>query len=144
MIIDGTNRIQRGILANKRFYQTTAQIMADFENKGYPNSADETAKVIAAYHDIVQHKAKNTYNPDYNEAFKKIDDAIADMAHKVFYDCDKKSYFTMEGFLISGNRKTVVACRWKEQAADGLCAMAVCTCRIGRTLRVVGIGGRYG
>ena len=42
--------------------------------------------------DIVQHKAKNTYNPDYNEAFKKIDDAIADMAHKVFYDCDKKSY----------------------------------------------------
>ncbi len=92
MIIDGTNRIQRGILANKRFYQTTAQIMADFENKGYPNSADETAKVIAAYHDIVQHKAKNTYNPDYNEAFKKIDDAIADMAHKVFYDCDKKSY----------------------------------------------------
>lgn len=92
MIIDGTNRIQRGILTNKCFYQTTAQIMADFEGKGYQNSADETAKVIAAYHDIVQHKAKNNYNPDYNEAFKKIDDAIADMAHKVFYDCDKKSY----------------------------------------------------
>lgn len=92
MIIDGTNRIQRGILTNKCFYQTTAQIMNDFESKGYANSADETAKVIAAYHDIVHRKSKNTYNPDYNEAFKKIDDAIADMAHKVFYDCDKKSY----------------------------------------------------
>ena len=87
MIIDGNNKKQRSILTNKCFYQTTAQIMHDFEEKGYANSADETAKVIAAYHDIV-----NNFNPDYNEAFKKIDSAIESLAHKVFYDCDKKSF----------------------------------------------------
>lgn len=79
-------------MTNKCFYQTTAQIMCDFEAKGYANSADETAKVIAAYHDIVRRKTKNNFNNDYNEAFKKIDKAIELMAHKVFYDCDKKSF----------------------------------------------------
>lgn len=92
MVIDGTNKKQRSILTNKCFYQTTAQIMCDFEAKGYANSADETAKVIAAYHDIVRRKTKNNFNNDYNEAFKKIDKAIELMAHKVFYDCDKKSF----------------------------------------------------
>ena len=92
MVIDGSNPKQRSILTNKCFYQTTAQIMFDFESKGYPNAADETAKVIAAYHDIVKKKSKNNFNPDYNEAFHKIDDAIKNIAHKVFYDCDKKSY----------------------------------------------------
>ncbi len=92
MVIDGSNKIQRSILTNKCFYQTTARIMFDFENKGYANAADETARVIAAYHDIVRKKSRNNYNPDYNEAFKKIDDAIELMANKVFYDCDKKSY----------------------------------------------------
>ncbi len=92
MVIDGSNKKQRSILTNKCFYQTTAQIMHDFEAKGYANSADETAKVIAAYHDIVRKKTKNNFNSDYNEAFKKIDNAIETMAHKVFYDYDKKSF----------------------------------------------------
>ena len=99
MVIDGSNRKQRSILTNKCFYQTTAQIMHDFEAKGYPNSADETAKVIAAYHDIVKKKTRNNFNPDYNEAFQKIDQAIELMANKVFYDCDKKSYdFAYQSF----------------------------------------------
>ena len=66
--------------------------MHDFEQKGYANSADETAKVIAAYHNIVQKKSKNTFNKDYNEAFTKIDDAIKSMANKVFYTYDKQSF----------------------------------------------------
>ena len=58
MIIDSNNKKQKSILTNKCFYQTTARIMRDFEEKGYANSADETAKVIAAYHDIVRKKSK--------------------------------------------------------------------------------------
>lgn len=92
MIIDGNNKKQRSILTNKCFYQTTAKIMRDFEEKGYPNSADETAKVIAAYHDIVKRKSRNHYNQDYNAAFEKIDEAINSLANKVFYDCDKKKH----------------------------------------------------
>ncbi len=92
MIIDGNNKRQRSILTNKCFYQTTAQIMRDFEEKGYVNSADETAKVISAYHDLVKKRTKNNYNNDYNEAFQRIDGAIKGLANRVFYDCDKKSY----------------------------------------------------
>ena len=92
MIIDGNNKKQRGILTNKCFYQTTAQIMKDFERKGYANSADETVKVISAYHDLVQKKVKNNFNADYNNAFQKIDTAIKSLANQVFYDCDNKSY----------------------------------------------------
>lgn len=92
MIIDGNNKRQRSILTNKCFYQTTAQIMRDFEEKGYANSADETAKVISAYHDLVKKRTKNNYNNDYNEAFQRIDGAIKGLANRVFYDCDKKSY----------------------------------------------------
>lgn len=92
MIIDGNNKKQRSILTNKCFYQTTAQIMRDFEEKGYANSADETAKVIAAYHDVVKKRTRNNFNPDYNSAFQRIDSAIQNLANKVFYDCDKKSY----------------------------------------------------
>lgn len=92
MIINSNDISQRNILTNKCYYQTTAQIMHDFEQKGYANSADETAKVIAAYHSVVQKKEKNTYNKDYNEAFGKIDNAIKNMANKVFYSYDKKSY----------------------------------------------------
>ena len=91
MIIDSNNKKQKSILTNKCFYQTTARIMRDFEEKGYANSADETAKVIAAYHSIVQKKTKNNYNSDYNSAFKRIDNAIQSLANQVFYDCDKKS-----------------------------------------------------
>ncbi len=102
MIIDSNNKKQRTILTNKCFYQTTAQIMRDFEEKGYANSADETAKVIAAYHNIVKKKSKNNYNSDYNAAFQKIDQAIQSLANKVFYDCDKKSldyaYHSFEEF----------------------------------------------
>ena len=92
MIINSNDSSQRNILTNKCYYQTTAQIMHDFEQKGYANSADETAKVIAAYHNIVQKKSKNTFNKDYNEAFTKIDDAIKSMANKVFYTYDKQSF----------------------------------------------------
>lgn len=92
MIINSNDMLQRNILTNKCFYQTTAQIMRDFEQKGYANSADETAKVIAAYHNVVQKKAKNTFNKDYNEAFEKIDAAIKNMANKVFYIYDKNSF----------------------------------------------------
>lgn len=91
MIIDSKNETQKSILTNKCFYQTTSQIMHEFEQKGYANSADETAKVIAAYHDVVQKKTKNHFNKDYNEAFKKIDDAIKGLANKVFYSYDKES-----------------------------------------------------
>ena len=66
--------------------------MHDFEQKGYSNAADETAKVIAAYHDVVQKKSRNNFNNDYNEAFQKIDAAIKNMANKVFYTFDKKSF----------------------------------------------------
>lgn len=90
MIIDSNNKSQRSILTNKCFYQTTARIMRDFEEKGYANSADETAKVIAAYHDLVKKKTKNNFNADYNAAFQRIDNAIQTLANKVFYDCDKK------------------------------------------------------
>ena len=92
MIIDSNNRKQKSILTNKCFYQTTAQIMRDFEEKGYANSADETAKVITAYHQIVRKKVKNNFNADYNAAFRRIDNAIDTLANKVFYDCDKKSH----------------------------------------------------
>ena len=102
MIIDGNNKKQRSILTNKCFYQTTAQIMHDFEQKGYANSADETVKVISAYHDLVKKKAKNTYNEDYNQAFQRIDSAIKGLANKVFYDCDSKAqdyaYHSFEEF----------------------------------------------
>ncbi len=92
MIIDSNNKKQKSILTNKCFYQTTARIMRDFEEKGYANSADETAKVISAYHSIVQKKTKNNYNADYNDAFRRIDTAIQNLANQVFYDCDKKSF----------------------------------------------------
>ena len=76
--------------------------MRDFEEKGYANAADETAKVIAAYHDIVKKKTKNHFNADYNNAFKRIDTAIQSLANQVFYDCDKKSldyaYHSFEEF----------------------------------------------
>ena len=92
MIIDGNNKKQRSILTNKCFYQTTAKIMHDFEQKGYANSADETLKVISAYHEIVKKKSRNHYNNDYNAAFQKIDEAIDSLANKVFYDYDKKRH----------------------------------------------------
>lgn len=92
MIIDSNNPKQRSILTNKCYYQTTAQIMHDFEAKGYPNAADETLKVINAYHDLVKKRTKNTFNSDYNDAFRKIDIAIDNMANRVFYSYDAKSH----------------------------------------------------
>lgn len=92
MIIDSNNPKQRSILTNKCYYQTTAQILHDFEKKGYVNAADETLKVINAYHDLVQRRIKNNFNADYNEAFRKIDVAIDNMANRVFYAYDKKSH----------------------------------------------------
>lgn len=92
MIIDSSNTKQRSILTNKCFYQTTAQIMYDFESKGYANSADETLKVINAYHSLIKKKVKNNFNPDYNAAFQKIDEAIKLLANKVYYEYDRRSY----------------------------------------------------
>ncbi len=92
MIVDSNNLKQCSILTNKCYYQTMSQIMHDFEQKGYPNAADETLKVINAYHDIIRKKTKNNFGPDYNEAFKKIDMAIDCMANQVFYTYDSKSH----------------------------------------------------
>ncbi|MBR1649393.1 MAG: hypothetical protein IJ689_07870 [Alphaproteobacteria bacterium] len=92
MIIDSSNAKQKSILTNKYFYQTTAQIMRDFESKGYANSADETLKVINAYHDVVKKKIKNNFSADYNEAFEKIDNVIKTLANKIFYNYDKHSF----------------------------------------------------
>ena len=92
MIIDSNNAKQKSILTNKYFYQTTAQIMHDLEEKGYANSADETLKVINAYHDVVKKKTKNNFNADYNAAFEKIDKAIKKLGNQVFYNYDKRSY----------------------------------------------------
>ena len=91
MIIDSSNKQQQSILTNKTFYQTTAKIMSDFEAKGYANSADETNRVISAYHEIVKKKSKNNYNKDYNNAFNQIDDAIKNLANKVFYNYSNKN-----------------------------------------------------
>ena len=88
MIIDSKNETQKSILTNKCFYQTTAQIMHEFEKKGYANSADETAKVIAAYHDLVQKKAKNNFSKDYNEAFNGYENKSLDYAYKSFAKFD--------------------------------------------------------
>ena len=102
MIIDSSNTKQKSILTNKCFYQTTSQIMRDFEEKGYVNCADETLKVISAYHDIVKKKSKNNFNEDYNVAFQRIDSAIKTIASKVYYDKDKKgldhAYNSFENF----------------------------------------------
>lgn len=92
MIINSNDTLQRNILTNKCFYQTTADIMRSFEEKGYSNAADETAKVIVAYHNSIHKKNKKSLNKDYNEAFQKIDNAIKMMAHKVFYIYDQKSF----------------------------------------------------
>jgi len=92
MIINSNNPLQRHILTNKCFYLTTAQIVHDFEKKGYQNATDEAAKVIAAYHALVQKKSKNTYNKDYNEAFARIDKAIKSVANQVFYTYDGRSF----------------------------------------------------
>ena len=92
MIINTSNPLQRHIFTNKCFYLTTAQIIRDFEKKGYRNAADEAVNAIRAYHELVQKRAKNTYNKDYNEAFARIDKAIKDVANQVFYHHDNKSF----------------------------------------------------
>ncbi|MFV0626834.1 MAG: hypothetical protein ACK5N8_05755 [Alphaproteobacteria bacterium] len=66
--------------------------MREFEERGYENSADETAKVIAAYHTLVNKKSKNNFNNDYNEAFKQIDSSIETIAHQVFYQYDTERF----------------------------------------------------
>ena len=66
--------------------------MHDFEQKGYANSADETLKVINAYHSLIKKKVKNNFNADYNAAFQKIDEAIKMLANKVYYEYDRRSY----------------------------------------------------
>jgi len=102
MMTDGKTQKKKSILTNKCFYQTTAQIMHDFETKGYANSADETIRAISAYHNIIKKKSKNNFNEDYNLAFQRIDTAIKTVAGKVFYDKDKQSldlaYNSFENF----------------------------------------------
>lgn len=93
MTTDGTIDLESLLSAKKRFYQATAGIMRDLEDKGYQNSADETIKVISAYHNIVNKQDKvNSYSQDYNAAFKKIDEAIEAVACKVYYKEYEKKY----------------------------------------------------
>ena len=92
MLINANNPQQRHILTNKCFYLTTAQIVHDFEKKGYQNAANEAVSAIGAYHALVQKKVKNTFSKDYNEAFARIDKAIKDMANQVFYLYENKSF----------------------------------------------------
>ena len=69
-----------------------AQIMHDFEKKGYQNPAEEAVKIVTAYHNLVAKKDKNHYGKDYNEAFARIDNAIKKIANQVFYNLDAKSF----------------------------------------------------
>jgi len=92
MIVDGNNAKQRNILVNKCFYQTTVKIMHLFQEKGNSDFANCTIEAIAAYHSIVQKKAKNNYNQDYNAAFATIDSAIRSIANKVFYIYGSESF----------------------------------------------------
>jgi len=92
MIININNPLQRHIFTNKCFYLTMAQIMRDFEAKGYKNVANETVNAIRAYHALVKKQEKNTYNQDYNHAFALIDKAIKDVANQVFYLYEGKSF----------------------------------------------------
>ena len=85
MIVDGANTKQRNILINKCFYQTTVKIMNLFAAKGDHDFANKTLEVIAAYHDIIQHRRRNNFDEDYNRAFEAIDSAIRNVANKVFY-----------------------------------------------------------
>lgn len=92
VMIDSNNKKQSTIIANKCFYQATASIMRGLEDKGYQNPADETAKVITAYHSLVSKKSENNYSKDYNEAFKQIDSAIENIAHEVFAQHEEKKF----------------------------------------------------
>lgn len=100
MMIDSNNHKQANIFVNKSFYQAMAGIMHELEEKGYENSADETIKIISAYNLIVSKKAKiNSFNEDYNIAFKKIDEAIESVACTVFYQqYEKKFDFAYQTF----------------------------------------------
>ena len=66
--------------------------MHDFEQKGYANSADETLKVINAYHSVIKQNIKSNFNADDNAALQKIVDAIKMLANQVYYDYDRRSY----------------------------------------------------
>ena len=92
MIVDGNNKKQRNILINKCFYRTTVKIMDFFAQKGDGDYANKTIEAIAAYNDIAQKKKRNNYNQDYNTAFETIDNAIKDVANKVFYIYGAESF----------------------------------------------------
>ena len=92
MIFDGNNTKQRNILINKCFYQTTIKIMHLFAEKGNSDFANKTIEAISAYHDIVQKKKRNNYDKEYNAAFETIDNAIRNIAHKVFYIYGTESF----------------------------------------------------
>ena len=92
MIVDGNNIKQRNILINKCFYQTTIGIMRLFADKGNADFANKTIEAIAAYHDIVHKKKRNNYDADYNAAFETIDNAIRNVANKVFYIYGSESF----------------------------------------------------
>jgi hypothetical protein len=92
MIVDGNNAKQRNILINKCFYQTTVRIMHFFAEKGDGDYANKTIEAISAYHAIVQKKQKNNFDKDYNTAFDTIDNAIKNIANKVFYTYGSESF----------------------------------------------------
>lgn len=92
MIVDGNNAKQRNILINKCFYQTIIRLMQFFATKGDHDYANKTVEAIAAYHDIMQRKKRNHFNQEFNNAFETIDNAIRDVANKVFYVYGNDSY----------------------------------------------------
>lgn len=91
MIIDSKNETQKSILTNKCFYQTTAQIMHEFEKKGMLIRLMKPLRLLLHIMIWSRKKPKITLAKINNEAFKKIDDAIKGLANKVFYGYENKS-----------------------------------------------------
>ena len=92
MIVDGNNTKQRNILINKCFYQTTIRIMQLFAQDGDADYANKTIEVISAYHEIKQRKKRNTLEQNYRIAYDTIENAIQNVANKVFYTYGNESF----------------------------------------------------
>ena len=92
MIVDGNNARQRNILINKCFYQTMIKIMDLFAENGDADYANKTIEVITAYHDIQQKRRRNNLEDNYKIAYNAIDDAVRDVANKVFYTFGTESF----------------------------------------------------
>lgn len=92
MIVDGNNTRQRNILVNKCFYQTTVKLMNFFANNGSSDYANKTIEAISAYLDTANKKKRSNLGQDYSVAFETLDNAIRNVANKVFYIYGSDSY----------------------------------------------------